>query len=85
LRRREWRSREASHEHMERGGKGLGLGREGEHRSKAQESKRTGEQGKYKQPLSKWPSPTWLLPGNCREEHTWLLAGDCEGGVQTES
>jgi hypothetical protein len=20
---------------------------------------------------------TWLLPGNCGEEHTWLLPGNC--------
>ncbi|KRY95276.1 hypothetical protein T4B_14218 [Trichinella pseudospiralis] len=27
-----------------------------------------------------WVRPTWLLPGNCEEEHTWLLPGNC-GGV----
>jgi hypothetical protein len=29
--------------------------------------------GGAKQPLLYWVKPTWLLPGNCREEHTWLL------------
>jgi hypothetical protein len=32
----------------------------------------------------KWARPTWLLPGNCGEEHTWLLPGNSGGGVQTE-
>ena len=27
--------------------------------------------------------PTWLLPGNCGEEHTWLLPGNCGGRVKT--
>jgi hypothetical protein len=48
-------------------------GQEGEARE--QEVRERSKRGK--QPLLLWVRPTWLLSGNCGEEHTWLLPGNC--------
>jgi hypothetical protein len=64
-RERESREVEAGHDHMERGGKGMG--REKEQRDKRQE-RGAREGGGSKQPHLYWTRPTQLLPGNCGEE-----------------
>jgi hypothetical protein len=64
--------------------------------NKSKRAKESRERGGCKQLFLWWAGPSWLLPGNCGEEHTWLLPGNCGeehtwllpcncgGGVQTE-
>jgi hypothetical protein len=49
------------------------MGSKREQESKRQEDKK-GRRGQAA--LLEWVRPTWLLPGNCGEEHTWLLPGN---------
>jgi hypothetical protein len=53
------------------------MGEEKETR-KAREEENKRERGGAKQPVLWWARLTWLLPGNCGEEHTCLLSGIVE-------
>jgi hypothetical protein len=53
---------------------GEGNGEQGGKRQERGNSIR--ERGGAKQPLLSLAKPTWVLPGNCRAEHTRLLPGN---------